>query len=79
MIVWYNAGAMYSPRTNSWRPVSGSGAPIQRAAYTVVWTGSAMIVWGGSGGAAGVLGDGARYIPPAPLTNLVFLPLVEAI
>jgi N-acetylneuraminic acid mutarotase len=41
-------GARYNPSTNSWSPISSIGAPSARSGQTAVWTGSAMIVWGGS-------------------------------
>ena len=34
------------------------GAPLGRAAHTAIWTGSEMIIWGGS-----VLNTGGRYDP----------------
>jgi N-acetylneuraminic acid mutarotase len=41
-----------------------AGTPLgARTSHTAVWTGSEMIVWGGSG--AGALSDGARYNPAA--------------
>jgi N-acetylneuraminic acid mutarotase len=73
MIVWGGSGAAgdaidggrYSPTTDSWVPTTHnwvptttSGAPVARAGHTAVWTGSEMIVWGGSG-----TGDGGRYNP----------------
>ncbi len=71
MIIWggYNAngshnlgdGARYNPVTDSWTPMSANNAPSPRYFHTAVWTGSEMIVWGGSNGS--YLGDGARYNP----------------
>jgi hypothetical protein len=34
--------------TAHWRPVSGVGAPTARSGHTAVWTGTEMIVWGGT-------------------------------
>jgi len=42
-----NTGAAYNPRTNTWRPMSTCGAAAKSGHYTV-WTGSEMIVWGGT-------------------------------
>ena len=39
---------VYDPATDSWTPTSTSAAPTARHRYTAVWTGSRMIVWGGS-------------------------------
>src|SRR5437773_5961083 len=58
MIVWggspndgntvLNTGARYNPATDSWTPTSITNAPAGRYYHTAVWTGSEMIVWGGS-------------------------------
>src|SRR5262245_2952998 len=58
MIVWggysyngadhfWNTGGRYNPATDSWVGTSITNAPGGREAHTAVWTGSAMIVWGG--------------------------------
>ena len=73
MIVWggtrrlqrtWNDGGRYDPAADSWTAVSPTGAPTPRANHTAVWTGSEMIVWGGSSGAS-FLNDGGRYHPAA--------------
>ena len=48
------------PPTGSWRetPNQGAGAPQGRNNHTAVWTGTEMIVWGGTG-----FNDGGRYDP----------------
>jgi hypothetical protein len=58
MIVWggdaKNAGVplgdggQYDPLEDRWYPVSNQGAPPPRFLHVAVWTGSRMIVWGGS-------------------------------
>jgi len=73
MIVWggfngvsggyLNDGARYNPVGNTWTPVTTSGAPSGRIYHTAVWTGSEMIVWGGSNNSGGYFNDGARYNP----------------
>ena len=74
MIVWggynggtgaftLNDGGRYLPAANSWTPVSTTGAPGGRADHTAVWTGSEMIVWGGTPDFSGGLNDGRRYHP----------------
>jgi hypothetical protein len=78
MIVWggtipptfdrYNTGARYSPATDTWTPTpADSTAPAPRAFHTAVWTGSQMIVWGGSSRNNEVyFASGGRY---NPITN----------
>ena len=74
MIIWggrgtffpqqhYGDGALYNPATDTWRPMSSQGAPSPRSQLTAVWTGTEMIVWGGTGDAFDEKGDGARYNP----------------
>ena len=54
-------GAAFSPLTGAWRTLAD--APVQGRTYpAVVWTGSEMIVWGGSQNGA-LVGDGAAYNP----------------
>jgi N-acetylneuraminic acid mutarotase len=71
MIVWggwnravglLNDGGRYNPDANSWSALATDGAPAPRIGHTALWTGSEMIVWGGSG-ATGDFGDGGRYNP----------------
>ena len=66
--VYYPNGGRYSPGTDSWTPVSLTGAPEARSGPTTVWTGSEMIVWSGRcystpDCTATFLRDGARYDP----------------
>jgi hypothetical protein len=73
-----NTGGRYNVNSDAWEPMSTEGAPSPRQFMTGVWTGSKLIVWGGSAtatlGIAGstYLGDGAAYDPAAdswtPLT-----------
>ena len=56
MIVWggndgiggENTGGRYNPNTDSWTATSTTNAPSSRVPHTAVWTGSEMIVWGGT-------------------------------
>jgi hypothetical protein len=58
MIVWgginanldntVKGGGIYNPSTNSWAPMDPLLGPASRNAHTAVWTGTSMIVWGGS-------------------------------
>ncbi|HEX8282897.1 MAG TPA: carboxypeptidase regulatory-like domain-containing protein [Pyrinomonadaceae bacterium] len=77
MVVWggvqfavagkLNTGGRYNPETDTWRPTSTDGAPEGRTYHTAVWTGSAMVVWGGSNAAGSgntsLLNTGGRYEP----------------
>jgi N-acetylneuraminic acid mutarotase len=58
-----NSGGRYDPSTDTWQATSTGGAPEPRTGHTAVWTGSEMIVWGGTGSA--VFANGARYDPVA--------------
>lgn len=59
-------GAIYNPATDTWRPMTGTGAPHPRSNHSAVWTGTAMIVWGGNvgGGSSGTTTAGS-YDPVA--------------
>lgn len=48
--------------SDAWEPTAKVGAPSPRAHHVAVWTGTRMIVWGGSS-AGSTLGDGAMYDP----------------
>jgi len=77
MIVWggygvissvaipFNSGGRYNPIANTWTAVSTNSAPVARAYHTAVWTGTAMIVWGGNNLWSGYYNDGGRYDPIA--------------
>jgi N-acetylneuraminic acid mutarotase len=77
MIVWggegpfgagFGDGGRYDPSADQWVPVgSGPGAPISRSLHTAIWTGSEMIVWGGST----VPSQGGRYDPGTDTWTLV--------
>jgi N-acetylneuraminic acid mutarotase len=61
-----NTGARYNPTTDSWTATSTPLAPSGRGGHTAVWTGSGMIVWGGTtnpGSSSNVLNTGGRYNP----------------
>jgi len=74
MIVWggwtgvgdlvTDTGGRYDPATDTWSPVSVSGAGAARYRHTAVWTGTEMIVWGGLNGSnPPAVPDGSRYFP----------------
>jgi N-acetylneuraminic acid mutarotase len=60
-----NTGGRYNPSTNTWSATSITGAPVARIFHTEVWTGSEMIVWGGSLGGPAPFNTGGRYQPSA--------------
>ena len=76
MIVWggyssgigdVRTGGRYNPSTNSWLLSSlstgaGTNVPSARRNHTAVWTGSEVIVWGGTN-AGTTLNTGGRYNP----------------
>jgi hypothetical protein len=78
MIVWggfnggnsLNTGGMFDPKepaASAWVATSTEGAPAAREEHTAVWTGEAMMVWGGCGddGCTTTLGDGGVFTPSA--------------
>ena len=64
-------GAAYDPVNDRWRKITLEGAPKARGAHAAVWTGTEMLVWGGTtdgslGKAEGdMLADGFAYDPTA--------------
>ena len=79
MIIWggYNGGSYwpsqasdclvegyrYDPATNSWSTISAVGAPSGRVEHSAVWTGSKMIVFGGTPNGSSTYSDGGAYDP----------------
>ena len=74
MIVWggfkyvfpypsFNTGARYNPSTDNWVGTTITDAPTGRYSHTAVWTGSEMIVWGGSDFGGNFFNTGGRYDP----------------
>jgi N-acetylneuraminic acid mutarotase len=72
MIVWggrdvsavtaFNTGGRYDPAANTWQPTATVPASQARFDHTAVWTGTQMIVWGGTNGTT-YLNTGLRYVP----------------
>ncbi|HEV8375142.1 MAG TPA: kelch repeat-containing protein, partial [Candidatus Polarisedimenticolia bacterium] len=58
--IYFNTGGRYNPATDSWTATSTVSAPSARSDHTAVWTGTQMIVLGGSGDQTG-----GRYDPAA--------------
>jgi hypothetical protein len=59
-------GGRYDPQTDSWTPTTLDGVPEARIFHTAVWTGDAMIVWGGIGTWSGYRHTGGLYYATAP-------------
>src|SRR5262249_24601483 len=60
-LVYFNNGGRSNPTTDTWVVTNTTGAPDGRSEDTAVWTGTEMIVWGGSGNL--LLNTGGRYNP----------------
>jgi N-acetylneuraminic acid mutarotase len=70
MVVWggydvvngtyFGDGRRYDPMFDAWTTMSSLGAPAARTAHTAVWSGTAMLVWGGYD-ASGGMQSGGRY------------------
>jgi N-acetylneuraminic acid mutarotase len=58
-----NTGARYNPATDTWTPMSTTGAPSARTAHRAIWTGTRMIVWGGDGLGFSYTNTGGIYDP----------------
>jgi RNA polymerase sigma factor (sigma-70 family) len=56
-------GARYNPATDTWTPLPANGAPTARSQMGAVWTGTEMLIWGGTGEGWEVEANGARYNP----------------
>lgn len=56
-------GGRFDPESGTWRPLPLNGAPAARSWHSAVWTGSEMLVWGGSGEPDQEFCDGAAYDP----------------
>ena len=74
MIVWggfslappaqeVDTGGRFDPSATTWVPTSTTGAPTARQGHSAVWTGSLMIVWGGSDVNGDVVASGGVYDP----------------
>jgi N-acetylneuraminic acid mutarotase len=58
---YFDTGGAFDPATNAWSAMSKSRAPSGRTQHTAVWTGSDMLVWGGT--AKSSVNSGGRYDP----------------
>ena len=58
-----NTGARYNPATDSWTNTSLTAAPSSRTNHTSIWTGTEMVIWGGTANGTSGLANGGRYNP----------------
>ena len=61
-LMYFNTGGRYNPSTDTWTATSTINVPSERSAHTAVWTGSEMIVWGGTAN-FNYFDTGGRYNP----------------
>jgi hypothetical protein len=54
---YLTSGAAYSPSSDTWRPMSVTGAPTQKRPTVTAWTGKEFLVW------VSATGKGAAYDP----------------
>ena len=54
-LVALNTGGRYDPLTDNWRATSTSDAPSGRYSFSAVWSGTNVLIWGGSTGGVAVL------------------------
>ncbi|HEY7159851.1 MAG TPA: hypothetical protein VH815_01265, partial [Acidobacteriota bacterium] len=59
---YITTGGKYNPSTDSWTATSIVNAPESRAGFTAVWTGTEVIMWGGSRSFL-YFSSGGRYNP----------------
>lgn len=55
-------GARFDPLTNSWTAINTVGAPVERRFHSASWSGTEMIVFGGTNN-DGTLNSGGKYNP----------------
>jgi N-acetylneuraminic acid mutarotase len=56
-------GGVFNPSANTWIPTNTINAPSPRYYHSAVWTGSQMLVWGGTSDQSTKFGDGSAYNP----------------
>ena len=81
--LYYASGGMYDPETDTWMATNTSGAPDGRYRHTMIWSGTEMIVWGGTyylDHTTYVTNTGGRYNPSTnswTSTSLTNVPAVR--
>jgi N-acetylneuraminic acid mutarotase len=59
-----NDGAVYNNATNTWDgPTATVSAPVARYRHTAIWTGTEMVIWGGTDPGSGYFNSGGKYNP----------------
>lgn len=58
----HNTGSSFNPKNNTWTSINQEGAPSARGGHSAVWTGTEMLVWGGTD-YINTMADGALYNP----------------
>ena len=69
----FNDGGRYNPETDTWTPISGTGAAPGRYSHTAIWTGTEMILWGGHAlhdTTDYYLSDTWAYTPQPPILSI---------
>lgn len=60
---YYSDVIAFNPETKSWRSISGKKAPAARWQHSAVWTGEAMVIFGGGISYTQSLSDGSIFYP----------------
>jgi hypothetical protein len=58
-----NTGGIYTPGSDTWTPVTTTGAPAPRGGAVGYWTGSKLLVFGGTGAGGSPVNTGGLYDP----------------
>src|SRR5215211_4440216 len=58
-----NSGGKYNPSIDIWTPTNIADAPSARFGHTAIWTGTQMIVWGGTDVTSVRFNTGGKYNP----------------
>ena len=59
-----NDGGRYEPLTDSWTPITLTGAPPGRGGHAAAWTGAQMLIVGGLDATGVYYNDNYAYSPP---------------
>src|SRR5439155_20683151 len=58
-----NSGGKYNPSIDTWTPTNTADAPSARFGHAAIWTGTQMIVWGGTDVTSVRFNTGGKYNP----------------
>jgi N-acetylneuraminic acid mutarotase len=58
-----NTGGIYDPATDTWSPISTVNAPSPRYHHVAIWTGTKMVIWGGTDNDSDGMDTGGIYDP----------------